>query len=305
MRYCSFGLMLPLLMTGSSAVSAPPNVVVDIAPVYSIVAQVMKGVGEPTLIIRSGASPHDYALRPSEAAAIENANLVFWVGHELTPWLEDPLENLTNDAQIVELVALEGTILLETREQPVFDDHADEHDDHDHEVGAVDPHAWLDPENAKLWMQNIAQFLAEADPDNAGQYAENAVLGQAAIDGVVEEIKAAFSASTPAGYIVAHDAYIYFENRFGIRAEGAVTNSEAASASPSRLHSLVDQIEHHNITCILTEPQMNPSAFENAFAPYQLRNSTIDPLGVSLDLGTEHYPNLLRNMAQSFLACEG
>jgi zinc transport system substrate-binding protein len=71
-----------------------PRVAVDIAPVHSLVARVMEGVGTPDLILPPGASPHEYSLRPSEAAALQEADIVFWMGEDLTPWMEDAVETL-------------------------------------------------------------------------------------------------------------------------------------------------------------------------------------------------------------------
>ncbi|CAN0606601.1 unnamed protein product, partial [Ectocarpus sp. 12 AP-2014] len=133
---------------GGTAFAEVPSVAVDIAPVHSLVARVMDGVGTPDLIVQPGASPHEYSLRPSEAKALQDANLVFWVGHGLTPWLEDAIETLATNAAVTELLEADGTIELEFREGALFeahdhgdddhgehdDDHADEkHDDHAHD----------------------------------------------------------------------------------------------------------------------------------------------------------------------------
>lgn len=134
--------LLPLSVTaalmGGTAIADVPAVAVDIAPVHSLVARVMDGVGTPELIVQPGASPHEYSLRPSEAAALQNAELVFWMGEDLTPWMEDAVETLATDATVTTLLEAEGTILLDFREGALFeahshDDHADEDHAHDHE----------------------------------------------------------------------------------------------------------------------------------------------------------------------------
>ncbi|MEZ5912967.1 MAG: zinc ABC transporter substrate-binding protein [Paracoccaceae bacterium] len=157
-----------------------PEVQADIAPVHSLVARVMAGVGEPGLIVDAGASPHSFALRPSQARALQDADLVFWVGPELEPWLSDAMITLTEDAVAIALFDAPETRRLAAREAALFDgdhdhdhdhdqgdDHAEAQDDdhaegHDH--GADDPHAWLDPENAIAWLGVIAEALAGADP---------------------------------------------------------------------------------------------------------------------------------------------
>ncbi|MDX8352559.1 zinc ABC transporter substrate-binding protein [Cognatiyoonia sp. IB215182] len=130
--------LLPLSVTailmGGTAMADVPNVAVDIAPVHSLVARVMEGVGTPDLIVQPGASPHEYSLRPSEAAALQNADLVFWIGEDLTPWMENAVETLAEGAAVTTLLETGGTTLLDFREDALFEAHDhghDEHEDHD------------------------------------------------------------------------------------------------------------------------------------------------------------------------------
>ncbi|MEM8823618.1 MAG: zinc ABC transporter substrate-binding protein [Pseudomonadota bacterium] len=138
--------LLPLSLAASllsgTALAEAPRVAVDIAPVHSLVARVMDGVGTPDLIIPAGASPHEYNLRPSEAQALQDATLVFWIGEDLTPWLEDPIETLAGDATATALLEAEGTIELEFRENALFEahDHGDEHGHGDHAEEAAHDH---------------------------------------------------------------------------------------------------------------------------------------------------------------------
>ena len=153
-------LSLTATLMGGTVFADAPRVAVDIAPVHSLVTRVMEGVGTPDLIIQAGASPHEYSLRPSEAAALQDANLVFWIGSGLTPWLTDTIETLAPNANVTELLEADGTIELEFREGALFeahddhkeddDDHADEahddheeesHDDHDDEKADHDDHS--------------------------------------------------------------------------------------------------------------------------------------------------------------------
>lgn len=140
-------LRLPLcvtaaLLTSTSLVSADvPNVAVDIAPVHSLVAKVMDGVGSPSLIIPAGASPHEYSLRPSEASALQDADLVFWVGEDLSPWLHDAVETLADDASVTTLLEVDGVALLDFREDALFEAHSHGDDDHGHDDHGHDDHA--------------------------------------------------------------------------------------------------------------------------------------------------------------------
>ena len=134
-------LSLTATLMGGTAYADAPKVAVDIAPVHSLVARVMDGVGTPDLIVQPGASPHEYSLRPSDAAALQNADLVFWIGPDLTPWLTDTLETLAPDAAVTELLEADGTIELEFREGALFEAHDHDDDDHeDHEDEAHDDH---------------------------------------------------------------------------------------------------------------------------------------------------------------------
>ncbi|MEL7167407.1 MAG: zinc ABC transporter substrate-binding protein [Pseudomonadota bacterium] len=123
-----------------------PKVAVDIAPVHSIVAAVMDGVGTPDLIVAPGASPHGYSMRPSEARALDQADVVVWIGAGLTPWLDGPIDALSDGATVLTLLETEGTETRPYREGATFEagheghDHGD-HDDHGHEdVAAKDDH---------------------------------------------------------------------------------------------------------------------------------------------------------------------
>ncbi len=134
-------LSLVASLLGGTAMAEAPNVAADLAPVHSLVARVMQGVGQPSLIVAPGASPHEYSLRPSEAAALQDADLVFWVSPDLTPWLDSAIETLAGGATVTELLEVDGTTELPFREGALFEvhahantEHADEdHGDHDHD----------------------------------------------------------------------------------------------------------------------------------------------------------------------------
>ena len=182
MRYI---ISLVLASLALPAWAEVPKVVTDIPPVHALVAQVMGDLGTPDLLLERGASEHDFQLRPSQAAGLADAGLVVWIGPELTPWLDRALEGLGEGAKQLPLLAVPGTVTHAYAEGGAHmeaghddhghDDHAEEaagHDDHDH--SGTDPHAWLDPANAKLWLGAIAQDLSDLDPDNAATYAANA-----------------------------------------------------------------------------------------------------------------------------------
>lgn len=329
-----------LAVLSTPALAEAPSVAVDIAPVHSLVARVMEGVGEPSLIVREGASPHAYSLRPSEAEALQGAAVVFWTSPELTPWLGDALEKLAPDARAVELIEAEGTERLEFREGATFEAHdhaheeedhaAGEHDDADHDHDAehdheeahedhaheeherdahghahegADPHAWLDPGNAAVWLDVIADALAEADPEHAETYRRNADAAQAEIDALTADLEATVAPVRGRPYIVFHDAYQYFGRRFDVEAAGAISLSDASKPSPARVAEVRDLAAQVGAVCVFSEPQFAPGIVDAVFGDGEVRTAVLDPLGMGLETGPGLYPALLRKLATSLADC--
>ena len=289
-----------------------PRVVVDIAPIHALVAQVMEGIGMPDLIIQPGATPHEYSLRPSEAAALQSADLVFWIGPDLTPWLEEAIETLAPAADLTTLMDVDGTVQLEFREDAVFEahdhsDHADddEHDDHadygDH--AGHDPHAWLSPKNAMTWLEVIAGRLSAVDPVNSDAYLANAASGRVAIEALMDEVDATLDPVRGRAFIVFHDAYQYFETDFDISASGAISISDASDPSPARIAEIRGQIAEQGVDCVLAEPQFNPGLVATVLRGSDAQMGIVDPLGADLELGAELYPQLIRNLSNALAEC--
>ena len=309
-----FSISAVATLLGSSAIADVPNVSVDIAPLHSLVASVMHGVGVPNLIIPPGSSPHDHQLRPSEAKAMQDANIVFWMGEELTPWMENAVKTLSSNASIITLLENEKTSLLEFREGALFeahdhdDEHDDEHDEHDdehdeHGHGSYDPHAWLSPTNAKAWLDVIAAQLSSYDPENAGVYFTNAASTKSEIEMMIAEINLALDPIRGRKFIVFHDAYQYFENDFGFPASGAISISDASDPSPARIAKIQKRIRDEEINCVLAEPQFKASLVQTVMEGSQANTNVIDPLGVGLKPGVSLYNKLIKNMAQSLTNC--
>ena len=296
--------LLPLsvaaTLLGGNALADVPSVATDIAPVHSLVARVMEGIGEPELIVQPGASPHEYSLRPSEAAALQKADMVFWIGEDLTPWMEDAVETLTVNAVVTALLDADGTTLFEFREGALFEAH-EGHDDHAH--GEHDPHAWLSPQNASAWLNVIAAQLSAADPDNAGAYFANAAAARAEMETLSAEISAMLDPLRGGNFIVFHDAYQYFETDFDIPASGAISLGDASDPSPARIAEIQERILEQGIDCVLAEPQFNPGIVATVLDGTEAKTGVIDPLGAGLEPGAALYPQLIRNMAQTLAEC--
>lgn len=294
MRWMAF---LGALWAGGAAAEAPV-VVADIPPVHSLVARVMAGVGEPVLLLDGTASPHGGSLRPSQARALAGADLVVWTGAALTPWLDAAIP-----AGGLALLEAEGTHRLDLREGGGLHDGHDDHD-HGHEHGhgeAVDPHAWLDPVNGQFWLGIVAEALSRIDPPNAALYAANAAAGAREIDAVRERIVALLGPVSDRRFAVAHDAFHYFEERFGLEAVTALTAGDGDEAGPRRVRTVRARLTEGDIACLFAEP--GDRASERLVRGTPVRVARLDQLGARLTPGAALYPALLEGMAREMATC--
>ena len=289
----------------TSAAAEVPSVVATIKPVHSLVAAVMGDLGTPALIVRGGASPHTYSLRPSDAAALEAADLVFWTGHGMELFLEDALSTIAAGARLVELAEAPGIELLPIREGGAFEPHADEGGEHEetgHE-GELDMHFWLDPENAKRMVDAIAAALSEADPANAASYAANAAAEKADLDALAAELAATVEPVRDRPFIVFHDAYQYFERRLGLEVAGSVTMAPDSMPGAQRVNELKARIAVSGVACVFAEPQFEPAIVSAIIEGTGARTGTLDPEGATLEEGQGLYRKLLENLARNLVAC--
>ena len=315
------------LISGLSfTANAEINVVASVKPVHSLVSGVMDGVGKPDLIVQGSASPHTYSLRPSQARQLEDADLVFWMGHELESFLEQPLEAIATKAHVVELIDSSKLKKIQMREGGMFDAHAhddhdeheghddhdeheghDDHDEHeghdDHGHGEFDVHVWLDPENAKVLVNEIKLALIELDPVNASKYEANSNKMNTKLDQLIDEVSKKLESEQGKGYVVFHDAYQYFEQRFGMSAVGSITVSPEVVPGANRIRELKEKINELNAHCVFSEPQFEPKLVSTVIEGTQANTGVLDPLGASIKDGPELYFTLIRNMADSLHEC--
>ncbi|PWL17292.1 zinc ABC transporter substrate-binding protein ZnuA [Falsochrobactrum shanghaiense] len=311
-------------MANASFAAEREGVVVSIKPLHSIVSAVMQGVdmqgaGEPRLIVQGAGSEHVYSLKPSDAEAIENAKVIFWAGPSMETFLDKPLDTLGDGAKIVALGDVDGLTRLKFREGGPFEahDHAHEeggHDDahnhshdhshdHDHDHGEYDLHFWLDPQNGKVLAADIARTLSESDPEHAAQYQKNARdLGEK-LDALTKDIATELEAVKDKPFIVFHDAYQYFENRFGISAAGSITVSPEKTPGAARIKEIHDKIKSLGATCVFSEPQFEPKLVNTVIEGTEAKTGVLDPLGAELTDGPDLYPQLIRNLATSLKDC--
>ena len=313
----------------STAEAEPPRVLTDIAPVHSLASIVMQGVGTPDVLLPPGASPHDFALKPSDARSVSRADLIIWIGEDFTPWLERSIEAMAPDARSLELIGVPGTFTLPYRKGPVFgnashrdghdedddhghgeSDHDDDHEERDHHHGHahrgdVELHAWQDPENAKIWLDAIAVLLARIDPDNSDTYRANAAAATRDMDDLTADLRDGLKPLHGRAFVVMHDAYHYFEHRFGVEATAAILPGHGGQASAARLQAISEHMRGMGPTCIFIEPQMPDRLARTLAAEHDAAIGTLDPIGDSLERGPELYDAMMRGIGKGLLDCLG
>ena len=312
------------LLTTISISKAEVKVVASIKPIHSLVSYVMDGVGNPDVIVDGYNSPHGFSLKPSHAKMIENADLIIWVGEDLEAFLEKPLNTIAKKAVNIEIMDLSGIKKLKFREKNIFEGHEDhghgqkekkhddhghghkekKHDDHGHEKhahGEHDPHVWLDPMNAKVIVKEIEKQLIKLDPENSSKYKANSKKAQSELDNLTKNIKRELKGNLR--FVVFHDAYQYFENRFGIKVLGALTVNPDVLPGAEQLSEIREVIEHEKVNCLFSEPQFNPAIIKSIAKDTKIKTGVIDPLGATLDKGKGMYVKLLSNMYVSFKGC--
>jgi zinc transport system substrate-binding protein len=316
------------LFVAASSAHAAPDVVVSIKPIHSLVAAIMKGVGEPKLIVEGAASPHTYSMKPSNAATLQSADLVFWVGPGMEAFLTRPLEALASKAAVVSLEDAPGVIKLPLREGGAFEPHDDgDHDDHDHQghdqaeaaghdhhdehghgdgehgEGAYDTHLWLDPANAKAMAEEIERALVAADPADAQTYQANAAGLMKRLDALDAELAAKLAPVKAKPFVVFHDAYQYFEKRYGVAVAGSITVSPETLPGAERIREIHQKVADLGATCVFAEPQFEPKLISVVTEGTHARSGTLDPEAATLTAGPDLYFEMMRALASSITTC--
>jgi zinc transport system substrate-binding protein len=322
-----------LLASTAPAIAEVPRVVTDIPPVHSLVAQVMGDVGQPVLLIDRGANAHDFQLKPSQTAALSDADLVVWIGPEMTPWLDRALDT-AEGAERLGLLAAPGTELRDFgaadphdhAEEATHDDHGHEHSEeaghndhaHDHDATAeaghddhaghdhsgTDPHAWLDPANARLWLGTIAASLSAIDPANAAAYTANAEAAVARIDTLDTTLAARLAPLHDKPIVVFHDAYGYFADHYDLTIAGAIALGDAASPGAAHLKELQAKMQGGAPVCIFPEANHDPKLVDTMVEGTGARiGAPLDPEGSILDPGPGLYDALLTGLADALTGC--
>lgn len=301
-----------LILFLASPVAAAPKVVATIMPLHSLVAGVMQGVGEPDLIVRGVASPHNYQLRPSDAAKIEGAAVVFWIGGSFETFLEKPLAVLSRHARIVTLIRAKGIRLLRNRKSSLWDNGDHRHDgqqknhvEQENERGhqQFDPHVWLDPGNVKTIVDLIMAELSAVDPVNATIYRSNGARLKHRIEMLDLKLAERLRPVQPKPYAVFHDAYQYLEKYYGLNAIGSISVSPGRNPSARHLVELRTRIKELGVHCVFSEPQFEPALLKTITEGSDARRGILDPIGSAFKPGPDAYFDMMNANASAIVDC--
>jgi zinc transport system substrate-binding protein len=302
---------LTAVLAGALAPAAPcaaadPKVVVTIKPLHALVAQVMAGVGSPDLLVKGTASPHTFALRPSEVRALNAADVFFRMSESVEPFTAQLVRALPKSVEVVTLQDAPGVRLLALRTGATFEPQA--HDKHRHSHPprrgeAVDGHAWLNPDNAKAVVARIEQALAARYPDHAAAFRRNAEAQRARLDALAAELDAALGPLADKPYIVFHDALQYLEHRFGLNAVGSISINPEVPPSGKRLRELRQKILGLGAVCVFVEPAVDTRLVDNLIEGTPARMGTLDPEGRRIEPGPDLYVTLMRRLAADLRRC--
>lgn len=290
------------LMVASPAVAQPPQVVADTPITASLVRQVAGDLAQVRILLPQGASAHHHQMRPSDARGLQDAGLLVWTGPELTPWLNRAAASVAADVVQLQLLDVPSTHL-----RSFAGDHGHDHEhghDHDHGHDAADPHAWLDPANARLWLAAIAETLAQADPGNAETYAQNAEAADERLADLDAQIQARLAPHRDADFVVFHDAYGYFTDHFGLRPAIAVSLGDASTPSAARLSEIRNHIAATGAACAFPEYGSDPRLVQVVIDGTPVRmGAELAPEGGMLEPGPDLYQQTLTKLADGLADC--
>ena len=282
--------------------AGPPTVVVSIKPLHSLAVQVMEGVGVPTLLLETGADPHTYSLKPSEAEALAKARLIVWSGHSVETFMERPVAALAGKARVLRLDREKSLKLHRVREGKAWEHGEDEKKGHAH--GAIDGHLWLDPDNAIAIVRALVRELSALDKANAAKYAANGEAAIAALKALDADLAKALAPLKGRRFVVSHDSTQYLERKYQVTAVGSISISPERPPSAQRLHALRTRIKREGIVCVFGEPQHPDTLVKTVVEGTGARTGTLDTDGgIGVPAGKDAYAAIMRGLARALAAC--
>ncbi|WP_303908050.1 zinc ABC transporter substrate-binding protein [Thiohalomonas denitrificans] len=295
-------LFTPLLLLAFSvAAKPPPKVVASIAPIHSLVASVTGEALTPELLMPPGSTPHSYALRPSGAGTLAEAELVIWIGENLESVLAKPLASLGAEARKLGLMESIGVSHLPARRAGIWAGQEPYADSHGH--GNGDPHLWLAPANARAFVDAIATVLAEVDPERKALYRANADRTRQRIDALESDIRRRLEPVKAQPYLVFHDAYQHFEQAFELGSIGAIVEDPEHHPGARRLAAVRQSVRERGVRCVFSEPQFRSSVVDLIMEGSGARHGVLDPVGSKLSPGPDLWFELMENLTDSLVSC--
>ncbi len=286
--------LLLITLWAAAAQAEVPKVVTDIPVVHSLASQVMGDLGAADLLVSGAADAHSYQLRPSQARALAAAEVIIWIGPEMTPWMERLLAAGTT-AKIVGLLSAEGTLRRSYAEEA----------GNEHPQRGTDPHAWLDPGNARNWLGIIRDALTAADPENRATYARNTEMAQAAVATLAADLDNTLAMAKAAPIVVGHDAFGYFADRFGLTIAASIEAGDASPSGAAHLSDVAALLAETGVRCLFSEAGHDPRRAGVLVEGTGTRlGAPLDPEGRALDPGAALYDTLMRNLAQAVAECQ-
>lgn len=291
-----------------ASAQAEVRVLTSIKPLQLIAAAVQDGVGAPEVLLPPGASPHHYALRPSDVRRVRDADLLYWVGADLENFLPRVLNNRQKPQVAVQ--DLPGMALRhfgDSHEEHAGhgEDHADEDlgHDHDHRPGSLDAHLWLSPVNAKVIAARMAADLSALDATNAARYAANLQAFEQRLDALDGRIRPQLAALQGKPYFVFHEAFDYFEAAYGLKHAGVFSVLTEVQPGARHVAAMRERLQAAGPSCVFSEPPLRPRLAETLTAGLPVRLAELDALGGSLPVDATAYPLLLENLANGLSEC--
>ncbi len=287
-------ISLLLLFIFSTALYAAPKVVVTISPIYALTEALMQDVAKPILLVPPGASPHNYALKPSQVSDLNSADLVIWVGESLETFLIKTISQLPKNTQTLTLLTTPGLDPLHFR--------TDHDHTHDHAHIGFDPHIWLDPIRTQILVTAMAQALSNIDAEHKNIYQANAQTINQQLSQLDQQLSTDLMAIQTKPFIVFHDAYQYLEKRYKLNAVGAITLNPEIMPSAQHISEIQKLIKQKNVVCIFSEPQFKPAIVDMIAKGTGVREGVLNPEGTLGD-GFSGYSHLLTSLSIALQTC--
>lgn len=294
-------LLAAAILSSGAVFSAQAAVLASVRPLGFIAAAIADGVMPTEVLLPDGASPHDFALRPSDIQRMRTADLVVWVGPEMEAFMTKSVAQLPPNRQ-VEIAALPAVkpMLIKGSDD---DEHDHDHDDGDHHHGEYNMHVWLSPEIARETAIVIHNKLVQLLPQKKQQLDANLSHFEESLTKADKNLGSILQPVQGKGYFVFHDAYGYFEKHFGLSPLGHFTINPEIQPGAQRLHLIRTQLVEQKATCVFAEPQFRPAVITAVAQGTKVRMGTLDPLGSGIVLGADSYVNFLSQLTNQYLSC--